>query len=174
MNQIPQLIGVFAFLSLLTFGGDMAAFPELKTLTVEDYHWFTLRQLIHFYSVGQAAPGPNMMIATLGERVAGPLGSLAAVIAYLLPTSLIAFGVGRLWARLERWRWRDTIQHGLAPVAVGLILAGAISLALGALEDWPGAVIAVAACALVLSTRISPVIVILCSALIGLFEFIGS
>ena len=31
MNQIPQLIRVFAFLSLLTFGGDMA-FPNSRLL----------------------------------------------------------------------------------------------------------------------------------------------
>ena len=153
MNQIPQLIGVFAYLSLLTLGGFMAAFPELKTLTVETHHWFTFKQLIHFYSVGQAAPGPNMMVATLGERVAGPLGSLAAVVGYLLPTSLIAFGVGRMWKRVESWRWAGSIQRGLGPVAVGLILAGAISMAEGTLENWLAVVMAVAACAIVLPPR---------------------
>jgi len=35
MNQIPALIRVFAFLSLLTVGGGMAAFPEMKILTVD-------------------------------------------------------------------------------------------------------------------------------------------
>ena len=39
MNQIPALIRVFAYLSLLTVGGGMAAFPELKILTVEVHKW---------------------------------------------------------------------------------------------------------------------------------------
>jgi len=30
MNEVPALIRVFAYLSLLTVGGGMAAFPELK------------------------------------------------------------------------------------------------------------------------------------------------
>ena len=30
MNQIPALVRVFAYLSLLTVGGGMAAFPEMK------------------------------------------------------------------------------------------------------------------------------------------------
>ena len=30
MNQIPALVRVFAYLSLLTIGGGMAAFPEMK------------------------------------------------------------------------------------------------------------------------------------------------
>ena len=39
MNQLPALAGVFAYLSLLTMGGGMAAFPELKILTVDVHHW---------------------------------------------------------------------------------------------------------------------------------------
>lgn len=35
MNQIPALVRVFAYVSLLTVGGGMAAFPEMKVLTVE-------------------------------------------------------------------------------------------------------------------------------------------
>jgi chromate transporter len=171
MSQIPQLMAVFSYLSLLTFGGLMAAFPELKTLTVEDYHWFTFKQVIHLFSIGQISPGPNMMIAALGERVAGPLGAVAAVVAYLLPTGLIALGIGRLWTRVGQQRWAAAIQKGLAPVAVGLLLAGVISMAKGTLEEWLSAVMAGAACLLVLTTRISPITVILCGALIGVFVF---
>jgi chromate transporter len=55
MNQIPALVRVFAYLSLLTVGGGMAAFPEMKILTVEVHQWLTFPQLIHLYSVGQSA-----------------------------------------------------------------------------------------------------------------------
>ena len=60
MNQIPALARVFAYLSLLTVGGGMAAFPEMKVLTVDVHKWLTFPQLIHLYSVGQMSPGPNM------------------------------------------------------------------------------------------------------------------
>ena len=62
MNQIPALIRVFSYLSILTVGGGMAAFPEMKILTVDVHKWLTFQQLIHLYSVGQMAPGPNMMM----------------------------------------------------------------------------------------------------------------
>jgi len=171
MSQFPEILGVFSYLSLLTFGGLMGAFPELKTLTVEDYHWFSFKQVIHLFSIGQISPGPNMMIAALGERVAGPLGAAAAVVAFLLPTSLIALAIGRLWKRVGQQRWAGAVQRGLAPVAVGLILAGAISMAEGTLEEWLSAVMAGVACLLVLTTRISPVTVVICGALIGVFAF---
>jgi len=74
MTQLPALISVFAYLSLLTVGGGLAAFPELKYLTVDRYHWLDATALIHLYSLGQVAPGPNMMmVAAIGERVAGEM-----------------------------------------------------------------------------------------------------
>ena len=57
MKQLWDLAGVFAYLSLLTVGGGMAAFPEMKELTVNTYHWVTFPELLHFYSLGQLAPG---------------------------------------------------------------------------------------------------------------------
>jgi len=70
MKQLGDIAGVFAYLSLLTVGGGMAAFPELKTLSVDTYHWITFPQLLHFYSLGQLAPGPNMMmVASIGAVV---------------------------------------------------------------------------------------------------------
>lgn len=174
MSQLPALIWVFAYLSLLTVGGGLAAFPELKDLTVDVYHWLNFTQLIHLYSLGQIAPGPNMMmVAAVGERVAGVAGALAVVIAFFGPTGLVTLGTGRLWRRLEGWRWRESVQRGLAPVSVGLLLAGSISLAKGALIAWTGVAVAAAVFALLVSTRINPAFLILCGALVGLFAFGG-
>ena len=50
MSQLPALIGVFAYLSLLTVGGGLAAFPELKTLVVDVHHWMDFDALIHLAS----------------------------------------------------------------------------------------------------------------------------
>jgi chromate transporter len=123
MKAIPALIRVFAYLSLLTVGGGMAAFPEMKTLTVDVHHWLSFPQLVHLYSVGQMAPGPNMMmIVSIGEWAGGTLGAVIVVIAFFGPTSFLALTVGRLWNRLAKWPWRTSIQQGLAPVSIGLLL----------------------------------------------------
>ncbi|MEP9347556.1 chromate transporter [Xanthobacter sp. KR7-225] len=172
MNQIPALIGVFAYLSLLTVGGGMAAFPEMKTLVVDTFHWMTFPQLIHLYSVGQMAPGPNMMmIAGVGQWVAGPLGALVVVLAFFLPTGLFTWWVGRLWKRLDHWPWRASIQRGLAPVSIGLLLAGAITIAKGTLTGVDSALLAAAVCGLLLATRMNPLPLIAGSAVIGFFLF---
>jgi len=172
MNEIPALIRVFAYLSLLTVGGGMAAFPELKILTVEVHHWLTFPQLVHFYSVGQMAPGPNMMmIVCIGAWAAGIPGALVVLIAFFGPTALLAFIIGRLWTRLEKWPWRASIERGLAPVSIGLLLAGCLTMAKVAVTGLVTVIVAVAVFAILLRSRINPALLILGGALIGLFAF---
>ena len=172
MNEIPALIRVFAYLSLLTVGGGMAAFPELKILTVEVHHWLTFPQLVHFYSVGQMAPGPNMMmIECIGAWAAGIPGVLVVLIAFFGPTALLAFIIGRLWTRLEKWPWRASIERGLAPVSIGLLLAGCLTMAKGAVTGVVTVIIAAAVFAVLLRSRINPALLILGGAVIGLFAF---
>ena len=90
MKQLGDIAGVFAYLSLLTVGGGMAAFPELKELSVDTYHWITFPELLHFYSLGQLAPGPNMMmVVSIGAVVAGLPGAAVALVAFFLPTGIL-------------------------------------------------------------------------------------
>jgi chromate transporter len=173
MNQIPTLARVFAYLSLLTVGGGMAAFPEMKTLTVDVHKWLTFPQLIHLYSVGQMAPGPNMMmIVSVGEWAGGFVGALVSAIAFFGPTAVLMFVVARLWKRLEKWRWRASIQEGLAPVSIGLVLAGCFTMARGAVTGFDTATITVAVLLMLLRYNINPAVLILGSGIIGTFIFV--
>jgi chromate transporter len=172
MNQIPALVRVFAYLSLLTIGGGMAAFPERKIFTVEVHKWLTFPQLIHLYSVGQMAPGPNMMmIVPIGEWAGGVLGAIVVVLAFFGPTAVLTFIVGRLWNKLEKWPWRRSIQQGLAPVSVGLLLAGCFTMAKGAIFGLETATIAVVVLLLLLNYKINPALLILAGAVIGVLSF---
>jgi len=168
MSQLLALMRVFAYLSILTVGGGLAAFPEMKHLTVDVHGWLTFTQLIHLYSMGQIAPGPNMMmIVSIGEWTAGIPGAIVVLIAFFGPTALLAFYVGRLWAKLEKWPWRNSIQRGLSPVSIGLLLAGCLSLARGAVTGWETAVIAAVVLLILLASKINPAWLVLAGAVVG-------
>jgi chromate transporter len=169
MGHIPAIARVFAFLSLLTIGGGMAAYPEMRNLVVDVHHWLTEPQVVHIYSVGQAAPGPNMMmVAAMGERIAGVAGALVAALAFFVPTGLITFGVGRIWTRLANWPWRDSIQKGLAPVAIGLAVAGLVTFARGSITGWLTGLIGLAAFFLTTRTNVNPALIIVAGAVVGI------
>ena len=172
MNQIPALVRVFAYLSILTVGGGMAAFPEMKILTVEVHKWLTFPQLIHLYSVGQMAPGPNMMmIVVIGQWAGGILGAVVALIAFFGPTALLAFVVARLWKKIEKWPWRTSIQQGLAPVSIGLLLAGCFTMARGAISGVETAAIAVGVLLILQRYKVNPALLVVGSAVLGVFSF---
>lgn len=168
MDQIPAIARVFAYLSLLTIGGGMAAYPEMKSLVVDVHHWLTPQQVIHIYSVGQMAPGPNMMmVAAMGERISGFAGAAVAALAFFVPTGILTFGVGRLWNRLANWPWRASIQKGLGPVAIGLAVAGLITFGRGSITGWVTTAIGLAVFALTMRTKVSPALLILGGAVVG-------
>lgn len=172
MNGIPALLRVFAYLSLLTVGGGMAAFPELKTLTVDVHHWLTFPQLIHLYSLGQVMPGPNMMmIIPIGDWVAGPLGAVLVAAAFFGPTALLTYFVGVWWDRLAAWPWRASIQRGLAPVSIGLLFAGCISIGRGAIVSPATAILAIAVLAILLVSKINPAVLVIGGGVIGILLF---
>jgi|SRR5581483_7747549 len=176
MDQLASLAGVFAYLSLLTVGGGMAAYPEMKTLVVDVHHWVSDAQLVHIYSVGQMSPGPNMMmVAALGVMTAGIPGAAVAAVAFFLPTGILTFGVGRLWTRLANWPWRDSIQRGLGPVAIGLAVAGLLTFGRSSINFKDGTVhglvalaVALAVFALTVRTKINPALLILGGAVVGI------
>lgn len=168
MSDLATLARVFAYLSLLTVGGGMAAFPELESLTVDVHHWLRLPQLIHLYSLGQLAPGPNMMmIVPVGDWVAGVPGALLVAVAFFGPTAILTYVVGTWWGRLASWPWRTSIQHGLAPVSIGLLLAGCITMGRGAITGLDTALIGLAVLATLMVSNINPAVLVLGGAVIG-------
>lgn len=173
MNQLPALIRVFSYLSLLTVGGGMAAFPEMKVLTVDVHKWLTFSQLIHLYSIGQMAPGPNMMmIVSIGQWTGGLLGASVTVIAFFGPTALLAFAVTKAWKKAGNWPWRTSIEQGLAPVSIGLLLAGTFSMAKGAITGLETATIAVVTLLILMQYKVNPALLVVGGAVVGLLTYL--
>jgi chromate transporter len=112
-----------------------------------------------------------MMIVPIGDWASGPLGSILVLVAFFGPTALLTFVVGRWWTKLEAWPWRTSIQRGLAPVSIGLLLAGCFSLAKGAIFGLETAAIAAGALLILLQTKTNPAPLVLGAAVIGMLSF---
>ncbi len=136
MISLLLLALVFAECSLLAIGGVASTLPEMAHLVVDVHHWATAPQFAALFGLGQAAPGPNMLISTLiGERVAGLPGALVATAAMITPSGMLALTVSRIWDRFEAAPWRRIVQAAITPISSGLILAGAAYLIRAADHD---------------------------------------
>jgi chromate transporter len=128
-RALLALVLVFAPLSLLSIGGGAALLAEIEHQAVAVHAWTTQREFADLFAISRAAPGPGTMLSTLiGWKVAGVPGAVTATIALYLPSSLLVYGLARLWGRWRGSIWHSAVERGLAPIASGLILAGGIAV----------------------------------------------
>ena len=126
-------------LSFIAIGGANAIIPEMHRQAVDVHDWMTSGRFTDLFAIAQASPGPNILIVTLiGWDVAGFAGALTTTLAMIVPTSIVAFYVGRIWHRFRQARWRIAIQAGVTPVTIGLVAASAYVLSRAADTSLPG------------------------------------
>jgi chromate transporter len=162
-----NLAASFALLSILAVGGGTAVLPEMESLLL---HQFGIdhTQFVHIYSIGQLAPGPNMlMVLVLGYQLAGLIGAGVVLLSFFLPSSLLCFYVGRLWNRFGENPWRRTIQNALEPISLGLMASGVYSVGKASIVSPITLVLALITFYLILKTKMNPVWIILGSGGLG-------
>ena len=152
-----ELALYFGLLSLISVGGMPSVMPEMQRMVVEVKGWLTPGEFIQAFAVGQAAPGPNILIASLiGWKVAGIPGALVALLAICGPAAVIAWWVAELWERFKDSPWRRAIQRAIAPIVVALILSSGFIIATPAAPDWRLWLIAGASAAALLALNLNP------------------
>jgi chromate transporter len=167
MSLLIHLAWTFALLSVLAVGGGTAVLPEMQTILA---HQFGIdhTQFVHIYSIGQLAPGPNMlMVLVIGYQIAGLIGAGVVLLSFFLPSSLMCFYMGRLWNRFGENPWRRSIQNALEPISIGLMSSGVYAVAKASVVSGITLALALVTLYLILRTKINPVLVILGSGGLG-------
>ena len=128
-SRLIALVLTFAPLSLVAFGGGQAVVAEIQHQTVSVHGWLTGQQFTDVFAMSRAAPGPStLIVALIGWQVAGFWGALIGILAIFIPSSLLVYALGSWWIRHRGSTWTTAVERGLAPVAVGLIFAGALAV----------------------------------------------
>jgi len=162
MTRLIHLFLVFSLLSVLAVGGGTAVLPQMQHMTVDTYHWLTDAQFRSIYSIGQVAPGPNMlMVLLIGYHLAGWAGMTVAGIGFFLPDCILTLFANRWWVHLGSWPWRLSIQRGLAPVAIGLMLSGTWAIARLSIIDPLTLAIGLAVFGILIWRHVNPGILVL-------------
>jgi chromate transporter len=161
----------FMVLSIFSVGGLPSVMPEMQRYVVEVKEWMSPAEFMQAFAVGQAAPGPNMLITSLvGWHVGGLTGALVALAAMCGPAAVLAWYVSDLWDRFKDSPWRLAIQRAIAPIVVAMILAGGVVLATpDATIDWRLWLIAAATATGILATKVNPLWFLVAGGVIGGF-----
>ena len=169
---LARLLLFFLKAGALTFGSGLVIVPFLQNGLVRQTGWIDERQFLIAVAIGMISPGPVVITATfVGYLVAGFWGSVAATIGIFLPSFLLVLVAAPV---LIRHRGNPRVQgfvKGAYAAAIGTILGACILLGRIAIGDWFTALIALISLGVLLRSKVSNVVLVAGTALIGLIAF---
>lgn len=167
-RSLAAIAVAFASMSVGAVGGANAVTPEIQRVAVEQHQWMDSATFAQLFAISQVAPGPNVLLVSMvGWQVAGVAGLLVATVAMLLPSSVMAFAVNRLMTRYDGLTVVRAMRTGLAPIAVGLMLASGFVLSRGANPSLASWLIGAAALVFVLKVNRNPAWALAAAAILG-------
>lgn len=190
-HTLTQMGWFFTKAALLTFGGAYAVLPYIYQGAISHYNWLTPTQMIDGLALGEANPGPLIMVvAFVGfvgayvQSVFGPelqfvAGATAAVLVTwftFLPSFIFILAGGPLVESTHDNLTFTAPLTGITAAVVGVILNLAVFFAYHVLWptgfkgsfDWIAACMAIAAAIALVRYKRNVIHVIAASAVIGL------
>jgi chromate transporter len=127
----PSLAALFvAFLtaSLSGFGGVL---PWARRMIVEQRRWMTAEEFNDAFALCNFLPGPNIVNFSVifGSRFRGAAGAAVALIGLLGPPVTIVLVLGALYAEFGSVAYVRGFLAGVAPAAVGVMIATTLKMA---------------------------------------------
>ena len=178
----------FGFLRVgcFAFGGAYGAIPLIREVALS-YGWLDDEAISYMIAVSESTPGPIMInLATyVGSSQAGLWGAVLATLAVVLPSFLIILLVMAVLKTLFQNSRIQAVVRGLKPCVVGIILATGVSMTVSSCLGQEGSpdlraclITAVLAAVMIgfrqlRGSRLSPILLILLSAVLGLAAYGG-
>jgi chromate transporter len=125
---IGRIFVAFLWVGATSFGGGIVA--HLRNNLVVRRRWLDDPTFVQLLTISQSLPGLNAanMAILIGDRLSGTLGAIAAIAGVCLPGAVLMYIVGVVYeAERERPLLMAALE-GVAPAAVGLILATTLKL----------------------------------------------
>lgn len=122
MNKISlfSIFKKFLYIGSISFGGGIIAY--VRELIVKNEKWLTEDEFLVLLSIGQTMPGLNSVNVAilLGDKLRGPLGSIAAFLGICLPGSFFVMLLGAFYL--------DNGNHPIVNKVLTGVTAGATAL----------------------------------------------
>jgi len=163
-----QLIGTFARLGVVAFGGPVAHIAMMDAEVVERRRWVDRQHFLDLMAATNLLPGPNstQMTMHVGYVQKGDRGVWAAGLAFILPAALVTLALSWAWVAFRELPVLDAAFRGIQPVVLAIIVAAMLSLAPRAADDTRTRII-LAASLVLASLRVPELVVLALGALAG-------
>jgi chromate transporter len=171
-SPLLKLAGVFAGMSLLTFGGGYVFIPLLQHTVVDTYGWLQPRQFVDALALTQLSPGPVMISsAFVGLKVAGLPGAIAASAGMFIPSAILMIAASGAMQRIRGCAGVQAALCGIRAALAGMVFSAAAGIAHLAEPSWLSVLIGALALLALVRFRIDAAWVVACAALAGWLVF---
>lgn len=118
-----QIFLTFLYIGAISFGGGVVAY--LRQTLVREKKWIDDSEFLELTSISNTLPGLNATnIAILaGDRMGGPVGSVAAMLGTCLPAFIFMTLAGIVYSEHHARPLASAALRGVAAAATGLIAA---------------------------------------------------
>lgn len=137
MKTIAELFLGFLRASNLSFGGGPAQLPLIQEEVVRKYRWVTDEEFADLLAIANSLPAPlvTKLAGSIGYRIKGWPGALAAMFGAFLPTCLVVILLGSLIINYADSPVLQSMLKGVRPVVAVLLAQVTIQLARKAFSD---------------------------------------
>ncbi len=169
-KELLDIYLLFFKMGAVTFGGGYAMLPILRREIVQRRGWLSEEQVMDFFAVSQCLPGiiaSNASVFIGYQRRKTP-GAIAAALGVVTPSIII---ITLIAALMQNFQNEPLVQQAFKAISIcvcALILEAVISMWKKGVKDWVGIIICLAVFALAVFTDISPIWLVLASALSGI------
>ena len=176
MDQDPSLIHLFtSFLRLgaTAFGGP-AMIAYIRKMAVDQRHWLDEKTARDGIALCQTIPGATamQMCAYVGLRAKGVAGAAASFIGFGLPAFLFMTILSGLYVQTYKLPTVVSAFNGLQAIIVAVVANATVSFGKASLKTWKNLINVIIAAGM-FGLGISPILVILVAALLGLLLYPG-
>ena len=170
MKQLWEMFVVFAKMGGLTFGGGYAMMPLLQKEVVEGKKWATEQEIMDYYAIGQCTPGIIAVNTSIfiGYKLAGLAGAVAAVLGVFTPSVAVITIIAMFLQNIMDYPVVQNAFLGIRIAVCALVLHAVVGLWKKGVVDKATFAIFLVVLALLLFTSVSPVIVVVASAVLGI------
>ncbi|QTL99679.1 chromate transporter [Iocasia frigidifontis] len=170
MKEIWRIFLIFCRIGGFTFGGGYAMLPIIQKEIAEERKWASEEEIIDYYAIGQCTPGIIAIntATMIGYRQKGVLGALAATAGMVFPSLLIITIIAAFFQRFQEYQLVQNAFEGIQIAVIALILDIVLKMWKRSVKDYFGILVFVLGFLMLAFFRLSPVVVILSSALGGI------
>lgn len=148
--------------------------PLIQKEMIEVQNWLTLAEFVDILAIAEMTPGPIAINSAtfIGFRTAGIWGAIFATAGIVTPSLAVMILAATVLRHFYKNSWVQRAFWGLRPAVIALIFTAAYLIAQTAITGLTSLLLALAAFALLLFTRLHPIAVLALSAAAGIIIYL--